>query len=329
MIIRRISIVAAVLLGSLTVSSISSADVPPPDAIGYWTPARISTAVPRDLRIDHRGLGYLRAPDGVLRPYGHAVPASETSIRPLQTSSGPAGAPSVTNAPVIESMSPASETTGTTVTFSARITSSNGVRSASALVGPVNGSLQRFSMSNTGSDVWEVTVSNFTPGEWNWRVEARDQSKRGGLTTVSGLVPFTVEGGGGGGGGGGDTSGARWTGGGPVQSAAGRILFTMGGSNYVCSGTTVTDGVTGRSIVLTAAHCIYDDVAKAFATNALFIPNQDDGGLDGTDWNCSNDPFGCWSLDHGVVDINWTNRIFPDNIPWDYGFYVVGDSGAD
>ena len=30
----------------------------------------------------------------------------------------------------------------------------------------------------------------------------------------------------------------------------------------------------------------------------------------------------------GVVDINWTTRTFPDNIPWDYAYYVVKDSGA-
>jgi hypothetical protein len=29
-----------------------------------------------------------------------------------------------------------------------------------------------------------------------------------------------------------------------------------------------------------------------------------------------------------VVDLNWTNRTFPNNIPWDYGYYVVSDTGA-
>jgi hypothetical protein len=29
-----------------------------------------------------------------------------------------------------------------------------------------------------------------------------------------------------------------------------------------------------------------------------------------------------------VVDVNWTTSVFPDNIPWDYAFYVVDDSGA-
>jgi hypothetical protein len=134
------------------------------------------------------------------------------------------------------------------------------------------------------------------------------------------------------GGGGGTDDGTvtfgQWGFGGQVLKSSGRILFQMADGWYVCSGTAVTDSATDRSIVLTAAHCIYDDVAKAFALQAIFIPNQDDGESDKTDWNCSNDPYGCWILDHGVVDLNWTNRTFPDNIAWDYGFYVVSDTNA-
>jgi hypothetical protein len=134
------------------------------------------------------------------------------------------------------------------------------------------------------------------------------------------------------GGGGGTDDGTvtfgQWGFGGQVLKSSGRILFQMADGWYVCSGTAVTDSATDRSIVLTAAHCIYDDVAKAFALQAIFIPNQDDGESDKTDWNCSNDPYGCWILDHGVVDVNWTNRTFPDNIAWDYGFYVVSDTNA-
>lgn len=128
------------------------------------------------------------------------------------------------------------------------------------------------------------------------------------------------------GGGGGIVTNGDWDGG-QVHDSAGRILFEKApGEWYVCSGTAVEDSVTGRSIVLTAAHCIYDDVAKTFALSAIFIPGQDDGGNDRTDWNCGNDPNGCWVLDHGVVDVNWTTRVFPDNIAWDYGYYVVDDS---
>jgi hypothetical protein len=122
---------------------------------------------------------------------------------------------------------------------------------------------------------------------------------------------------------------AAWDQGGDVMEAAGRLLFAMDGGFYVCSGTAVTDDTIGRSIILTAAHCVYDDSNKAFATQAMFIPMQDDGGIDGTDFDCTNDYYGCWAPEFGVVDADWTTRTFPDNIPWDYAFYVVNDNDLD
>ena len=204
----------------------AGASAEPPDAPTFPTADEIASAIPRDLVIDHRGLGYLRGVDGSLTPYGHDVAAERRPVDP---------------------------------------------RAKGGIPGP--------------------------PG--------------------------------GGGGGGGDVvTNAHWTFGGRVQTAAGRILFELADGWYVCSGTVVTEAISGRSIVLTAAHCVYDDVKKEFSRQAIFIPSQDDGGSDRTDWNCGNDPYGCWSLDHGVVDVDWTTRTFPDNIPWDYGYYVVSDSGA-
>eukprot|EP00290_Baffinella_frigidus_P013505 CAMPEP_0180145518 /NCGR_PEP_ID=MMETSP0986-20121125/17738_1 /TAXON_ID=697907 /ORGANISM="non described non described, Strain CCMP2293" /LENGTH=265 /DNA_ID=CAMNT_0022089951 /DNA_START=376 /DNA_END=1174 /DNA_ORIENTATION=- len=83
-----------------------------------------------------------------------------------------------------------------------------------------------------------------------------------------------------------------------------------------------------RSVIVTAAHCIFDDVSKAFARNVLFIPNQAETSGGGTDFDCSNDPLGCWAPAFGVVDVEWTTRTFPSNAKWDYGFYVVETSGA-
>jgi hypothetical protein len=99
-------------------------------------------------------------------------------------------------------------------------------------------------------------------------------------------------------------------------------------AGYVCSGTVAEDTATGRSVIITAGHCVYDDEHKVFARNALFIPNQDGTSGTATDLNCNNDPLGCWTPSFGVVDRNWTTRTFPDNIPWDYAFYVVNDTGA-
>jgi len=129
---------------------------------------------------------------------------------------------------------------------------------------------------------------------------------------------------------------AEWTAGGAIQTAAGRLYFEMPSNakrkgpwtGYVCSGTVTDDSTNGRSIILTASHCVYDDANKAFARNVLFIPNQAGTTGSGTDLNCDNDPLGCWVPSFGVVDVNWTTRTFPDNVAWDYAFYVVNDQGA-
>ena len=74
----------------------------------------------------------------------------------------------------------------------------------------------------------------------------------------------------GGGGGGGTSStvtGATWTRtGAAVEKTTGKVYFTMGGSNYVCSGSAVAGPV---NLVLSAGHCVWDD-ADSFATNWMF-----------------------------------------------------------
>ena len=50
--------------------------------VEYWTSERRARAIPRDLVIDARGLGYLRKPDGSLEPYGHQVAADSKKKDP-------------------------------------------------------------------------------------------------------------------------------------------------------------------------------------------------------------------------------------------------------
>jgi len=223
--------IALMPVGALAQSARPGIDANKARVVAFWTAERRAAAIPRDLVVDPRGLGYLRRPDGTLVPYGH-------------------------------------------------------------------------------------------------RVEAEDGPR------VMTPLPFgkpTGGGGGGGGTGGGGTkmvTNAAWSAGGAVQKAAGRLLFEMGESYYVCSGTVATDdGTSGRSIILTAAHCVYDDTGNAFASNVLFIPDQAHS-TGKTDFNCGNDPIGCWVPSFGVVDVHWTEHVFPANIPWDYAFYVVNDVGA-
>lgn len=60
---------------------------------------------------------------------------------------------------------------------------------------------------------------------------------------------------------------------GDVHEAAGRLYFVSGGDAYWCSATAITDGdvnndgittadtSNGRSLILTAAHCVFDEVS--------------------------------------------------------------------
>ena len=292
----------------------------------YWTAEKRAQAVPRDLRVDARGLGYLRLPSGALQPYGHGTPAAKPIAEADTTG------PSVTN------MDPGSDATiGSAYTFKATVTDASGIRSVSFVITyPDNVTTQSFKASNTGNDVWAVSLQGFSNGSWKWHVVAKDKAPRGGNTTTTAKVSFTVStSGGGGGGGDGTVTNAEWTQGGALQTAIGRIYFEMPSNNqqtrwtgYVCSGTAVTDGAGAVSIVLTAAHCVYDDAHKAFARNVLFIPDQAHTSASGTDLDCGNDPLGCWAPSHGVVDSDWANRTWPDNIPWDYAYYVVPTSDA-
>ena len=300
----------------------------------HWTAERRAAAIPRDLRVDPRGLGYLRRPDGSLVPYGHQV-AAETRATPTPMARPGSGGDD-TEAPQISGLDPAAGATiGTSYTFSATVTDNVGIRSVTFVITYPDGvTTQNFSASNTSGDTWSISLSGFSAGNWSWQVEAQDTAKRGGNTSVSAETRFSVSGGTVGGGG--DTvTNAEWTSGGDIQMAAGRLYFEMPSNQrrkrwagYVCSGTVVSEGGTDRSVILTASHCVYDDANKAFARNVLFIPNQAGTTGAGTDSNCSNDPIGCWVAAYGVVDVNWTTATFPDNIPWDYGFYVVDDDPA-
>lgn len=129
-----------------------------------------------------------------------------------------------------------------------------------------------------------------------------------------------------------------WSYGGTVQSATGRILFEFDGSDetYVCTGTVVHDGPdgdtpdhdNGRSIVQTAAHCAYSDTLGQFTTRAVFVPNQDSTIGKESIYDCDNDTYGCWHLSYAIVAVGWTKSGFPENVPYDYAYYVAYDDPA-
>jgi len=299
----------------------------------HWTAQRMREAQPRDFVIDAKGFAFMRKANGELMPYAHSQKPSPHAK--------PTGGSTDSTGPDISAMSPADgENISSSHTFSAIVTDPSNVKSVAIIILYPDGSTtQTFSAAKSGGDIWSVNLQGFTDGDWQWWVEAKDSTKRGGNSSTSSTNSFGV----------GSTENeeveppppgiiinSKWTQGGAVIKAAGRIYFEMPANNrwkgpwngYVCSGTVVTDETSGRSIILTAAHCAYDDAHGAFARNVLFIPNQDATTGSATDLNCSNDPMGCWSPSFAVVDRNWSLSVFPNNIPWDYAFYVVEDTGA-
>lgn len=300
--------------------------------IEHWTPTRLANAIPRDFVIDARGLGYMKLPGGMLAPYGHTLSAQKSAI-PMAKPGSSTGSGDSTG-PSISAMKPASDDViGATQRFSALVADPSGVRSVSFKLWRENGVAQSYGATNTTGDEWAINFSGFTDGNWFWQVIAKDGASKRGNTSTSDVVSFGVNTGGGSQSGNVVTN-EVWSTEGSVKSAAGRIYFEMPGNStrtlwygYVCSGTVVTDNVSGRSIILTAAHCVYDDSNKSFARNVLFIPNQAASGTK-TDLNCGNDIMGCWVPSVGVVDTNWAIRTFPNNIAWDYAYYAVDDNGA-
>jgi len=98
----------------------------------------------------------------------------------------------------------------------------------------------------------------------------------------------------------GNTAGAglRWTHGGTVAAAVGRIFFSLGGTDYVCSGALV--GGAHPDVVLTAAHCVTGGPgqgrATQWVTNWVFVPGFADGRL----------PYGEYTARRFLVSPGWT-----------------------
>ena len=105
------------------------------------------------------------------------------------------------------------------------------------------------------------------------------------VMTKRGVVPAKKGGGSakpdkpGGGGGGGSTptvTGAPWNEDDAGLHWTGKVFFTLGSTNYVCSGSTVRDGLDSISMVLTAGHCAYDETNGRFAEKFMYVPGYDD-----------------------------------------------------
>lgn len=90
-------------------------------------------------------------------------------------------------------------------------------------------------------------------------------------------------------------------------SHIGKVFFTMGGSNYVCSGNSVSS--TNKSTVSTAGHCV-NEGPGAFATNFVFVPAYLNGAA----------PYGKWAASALYTPTQWSSA---GDMQYDTGFAVV------
>jgi len=97
-----------------------------------------------------------------------------------------------------------------------------------------------------------------------------------------------------------------------VTSTTGKVFFSMGGGNYVCSGAATSSG--NRSVVTTAGHCVKDG-AGAWATNWAFVPAYNNGAR----------PYGTWTARNLVTTSAWANRT---DINYDGGFAIMNALNA-
>jgi hypothetical protein len=118
--------------------------------------------------------------------------------------------------------------------------------------------------------------------------------------------------------------GAAWTAGGAILQRSGVIFFTLDDADYSCSGSVVTDaGDPAYSLVVTAAHCAYDEGTDHFATNWTYIPAFDSNPAAN---GCDETPYGCWDARALVVHDGWTKEeaLTVEAARHDYAVAVVG-----
>ena len=95
-------------------------------------------------------------------------------------------------------------------------------------------------------------------------------------------------------------------------STNGKVFFTEGGLNYVCSGTALLSG--NKSTVWTAGHCV-NDGAGTFHTNWAFVPAYADGSR----------PYGTWTARSLLTTNGWATS---GDFSFDNGAAIVNLNGG-
>jgi V8-like Glu-specific endopeptidase len=94
-------------------------------------------------------------------------------------------------------------------------------------------------------------------------------------------------------------NGTLWSGGGAVARTTGKVFFSMGSHDYVCSGSTVASA--DSAVVVTAGHCVKNGTG-VWATNWTFVPGYTNG----------NDPYGSFTANQFYVASEWSTQASND-----------------
>jgi V8-like Glu-specific endopeptidase len=94
--------------------------------------------------------------------------------------------------------------------------------------------------------------------------------------------------------------------------AHGKVFFSDGAANYVCSGTALTSG--NESVVWTAGHCV-NEGPGGFYTNWAFVPGYKDGAR----------PYGTWTARTLLTTAAWGQQ---GDVSYDLGAAVMNTNGG-
>jgi len=93
------------------------------------------------------------------------------------------------------------------------------------------------------------------------------------------------------------------------QPRFGKVFFTSGNSNYVCSGTATAS--SNGDVVTTAGHCVSD--GGTIVSNFAFVPAYDNG----------NRPYGTWTAQELLTTSQWQNG---EDYDYDAAFVVMNEN---
>lgn len=96
------------------------------------------------------------------------------------------------------------------------------------------------------------------------------------------------------------------------QPELGKVFFTLGGTDYVCSGTATESG--NADVVTTAGHCLNEGPGE-FATQFAFVPAYDNGDR----------PYGTWTARTLYTSAAWGND---GDFNHDIGFAVMNENDS-